>query len=154
MLGQEAARATEGGDTAGGVAPSKCGCLMQEDMINEVRQAAEVHRQVRQYMMKHVIKPGVKLIDMCEQLESYVRTLIDERGLEAGIAFPTGALRAAPICGDCPELSPACRPSFHWSVPLCRPLVSRAAPQGARWTTSLRTGRRTAATRRFSSTTT
>lgn len=33
---------------------------------------------------------GVKLIDMCEQLEGYVRTLIDERGLEAGIAFPTG----------------------------------------------------------------
>lgn len=61
-------------------------------MINEVRQAAEVHRQVRHYMMKHVIKPGVKLIDMCEELEGYVRKLIDEKGLDAGIAFPTGKL--------------------------------------------------------------
>lgn len=59
------------------------------DMINQVRQAAEVHRQVRTYM-KSVIKPGIKLIDMCETLEGLSRKLIEEKGLEAGIAFPTG----------------------------------------------------------------
>ena len=61
----------------------------QFDMINEVRQAAEVHRRVRQHM-KGVVKPGIKLIDMVEELEGTVRELIEARGLEAGIAFPTG----------------------------------------------------------------
>jgi methionyl aminopeptidase len=58
-------------------------------MINEVRQCAEVHRQVRSYIKK-VAQPGIKLIDMCETLEDSVRTLIGARGLDAGIAFPTG----------------------------------------------------------------
>eukprot|EP00983_Pelagomonas_calceolata_P116439 1160304-Pelagomonas_calceolata.AAC.3 len=39
--------------------------------------------QVRKYM-KTIIKPGIPLIDMCETLESTVRKLIDERGLDAG----------------------------------------------------------------------
>ncbi len=59
------------------------------DMLNEVRRAAEVHRQVRKHM-KTVIKPGIKLFDMCEELENTVRTLIEANGLDAGIAFPTG----------------------------------------------------------------
>ncbi|KAI8471111.1 MAG: peptidase M24, structural domain-containing protein, partial [Monoraphidium minutum] len=63
---------------------------LNADMVNEVRQAAEVHRQVRSYMMKNVIKPGVSLTAMCEALEGSVRALIEERGLDAGIAFPTG----------------------------------------------------------------
>lgn len=62
---------------------------LQEDMINDLRQCAEVHRQVRAYMRK-IVQPGIKLIDMCETLEDSVRNLIDARGLEAGIAFPTG----------------------------------------------------------------
>lgn len=65
---------------------------MQLDMMNGVRQAAEVHRQVRAYM-NTIIKPGIKLFDMCEQLEGYVRTLIEANGLEQGIAFPTGKAR-------------------------------------------------------------
>jgi methionine aminopeptidase type II len=32
----------------------------------------------------------MKYIDVCETLESSVRKLIEERGLEAGVAFPTG----------------------------------------------------------------
>lgn len=56
----------------------------------QVRQAAEVHRQVRKYMQEKVIKPGILMTDLCETLEETVRKLIDERGLEAGIAFPTG----------------------------------------------------------------
>jgi len=62
---------------------------LQWDMINHVRQAAEVHRQVRTHIRK-IAKPGVLLIDMCEQLENTVRNLIEANGLEAGIAFPTG----------------------------------------------------------------
>eukprot|EP01023_Acetabularia_acetabulum_P051514 TRINITY_DN5701_c0_g1_i1.p1 TRINITY_DN5701_c0_g1~~TRINITY_DN5701_c0_g1_i1.p1 ORF type:complete len:508 (-),score=104.64 TRINITY_DN5701_c0_g1_i1:132-1655(-) len=62
---------------------------LEFDMINEVRQAAEVHRQVRKHMQQ-VCKPGIKLIDMCENLEDCVRQLIQENGLSAGIAFPTG----------------------------------------------------------------
>ncbi|CAG9464519.1 unnamed protein product [Pedinophyceae sp. YPF-701] len=61
-----------------------------ESILNEVRRAAEVHRQVRSYLMAEVVKPGVKLIDMCETLEDTVRKLIAADGLEAGIAFPTG----------------------------------------------------------------
>ncbi|KAG2485293.1 hypothetical protein HYH03_015968 [Edaphochlamys debaryana] len=63
---------------------------VQWDMLNEVRRAAEVHRTVRKHMMKNVIKPGVRLFDMCEQLEDMVRNLVEVNGLEAGIAFPTG----------------------------------------------------------------
>ncbi|PSC68131.1 methionine aminopeptidase 2B-like [Micractinium conductrix] len=62
---------------------------LQHDMINEVRQAAEVHRQVRSYI--HTIaKPGILMAELCEKLEDSVRKLIDESGLQAGIAFPTG----------------------------------------------------------------
>ena len=59
------------------------------DMVNSVRKAAEVHRQVRSYIQT-IAKPGILLIDMCEKLEDCSRKLIEENGLEAGIAFPTG----------------------------------------------------------------
>uniref|UniRef100_A0A7S1TAM9 Methionine aminopeptidase 2 n=1 Tax=Compsopogon caeruleus TaxID=31354 RepID=A0A7S1TAM9_9RHOD len=63
---------------------------LEADMYNSVRHAAEVHREVRKYVMRNVIRPGVKLIDMCEKLEDATRYLIEERGFEAGIGFPTG----------------------------------------------------------------
>lgn len=59
-------------------------------MVQDVRRAAEVHRQVRRYIRDKVAKPGVSLTTMCEKLEDGVRTLIEAEGLEAGIAFPTG----------------------------------------------------------------
>ena len=34
--------------------------------------------------MQNYIKPGVKLIDMCEHLEATVRSLIQADGLNAG----------------------------------------------------------------------
>lgn len=40
--------------------------------------------------MRTIAKPGVLLSDMCEKLEDCVRRLIQENGLQAGIAFPTG----------------------------------------------------------------
>ncbi|KAF5907977.1 methionine aminopeptidase 2, partial [Clarias magur] len=60
-----------------------------EDMWNDFRQAAEAHRQVRQYV-KSWIKPGLTMIDICERLEECSRKLIKEDGLKAGLAFPTG----------------------------------------------------------------
>eukprot|EP00803_Ostreobium_quekettii_P002597 evm.model.scf_2072.1 EVM.evm.TU.scf_2072.1 scf_2072:22167-28285(-) len=62
---------------------------LEADMVNDARQAAEVHRQVRQYMRGY-IKPGMKMVHICETLENMVRKLISENGLSAGIAFPTG----------------------------------------------------------------
>jgi methionyl aminopeptidase len=62
---------------------------LQEDLVSKVRQAAEVHRQVRAYAMSY-IKPGVKLADMCERLENKNRELVAEHGLDRGIGFPTG----------------------------------------------------------------
>lgn len=60
-----------------------------EDQLASLREAAEVHREVRSYAQS-LIKPGVKLSEMCEALEERNRALVQERGLERGIAFPTG----------------------------------------------------------------
>ena len=40
--------------------------------------------------MQKIVKPGAKMIDLCETVENSVRQLIQANGLEAGIAFPTG----------------------------------------------------------------
>ena len=48
-----------------------------------------MHAQVRKYI-RGVARPGIGMTDLCERLEGAVRALIHERGLEAGIAFPTG----------------------------------------------------------------
>lgn len=58
-------------------------------MYDDVRQCAEVHREVRKYIQEWV-KPGMKLIDVCETLEDSVRKLLNAKGLECGVGFPTG----------------------------------------------------------------
>ncbi|XP_063926053.1 methionine aminopeptidase 2 isoform X2 [Zophobas morio] len=65
---------------------------MHNDIYNEVRLAAEAHRQTRQYIQKW-IKPGMTMIQICEELENTARKLISENGLKAGLAFPTGCSR-------------------------------------------------------------
>jgi len=45
-----------------------------------VRHASEVHRQVRHFA-QGIIKPGIKLVDMCEQIEEMNRKLVKENGL-------------------------------------------------------------------------
>ncbi|KAK4875336.1 hypothetical protein RN001_011758 [Aquatica leii] len=65
---------------------------MQHDTYNEVRLAAEAHRQTRQHMQRW-IKPGMTMIQICEELENTARKLIKENGLQAGLAFPTGCSR-------------------------------------------------------------
>lgn len=59
------------------------------NVVETMREAAEVHRQVRRWAQSW-IRPGVKLIDMCEQIEEMNRKLVQERGTERGIGFPTG----------------------------------------------------------------
>lgn len=65
---------------------------MHSDIYNEVRLAAEAHRQTRQHIQRWV-KPGMTMIQICEELENTARKLIDENGLKAGLAFPTGCSR-------------------------------------------------------------
>ncbi|KTW31186.1 methionine aminopeptidase, type II [Pneumocystis jirovecii RU7] len=72
---------------------------------NDLRRAAEVHRQVRSYAQK-VIKPGMTMIEIAEMIEDCTRTLVEEDGLKAGIGFPTGlslnhcAAHYTPNAGD------------------------------------------------------
>ncbi|XP_045474577.1 methionine aminopeptidase 2 [Harmonia axyridis] len=65
---------------------------MHYDDYNEIRLAAEAHRQTRQHIQKW-IKPGMTMIEICEELENTARKLIAENGLKAGLAFPTGCSR-------------------------------------------------------------
>lgn len=75
------------------------------DHYNELRLAAEVHRQVRKDFMQFV-KPGKTMIELCERIENTGRLLIKENKLEAGLAFPTGcslndcAAHYTPNAGD------------------------------------------------------
>ena len=61
--------------------------------------------QVRQYVQSW-IKPGMTMIEICEKLEAKSRLLIDELGLQRGLAFPTGcslnhvAAHYTPNAGD------------------------------------------------------
>jgi methionyl aminopeptidase len=63
--------------------------VLHEDLASKVRLGAEIHRQVRAYA-QGIIKPGIALTDMCEALENKNRELVQERGIERGIGFPTG----------------------------------------------------------------
>lgn len=65
---------------------------MQNDIYNEARQAAEAHRQTRKHIQQWV-KPGMTMIEICNELENTARKLIGEDGLKAGLAFPTGCSR-------------------------------------------------------------
>lgn len=62
---------------------------MQESMYNEVREAAEVHRQTRAYIREY-IKPGMALTDIANAIETSTKTLIRASGVERGWGFPTG----------------------------------------------------------------
>ena len=62
--------------------------LMNYD-YEALRRSAEWHRQVRRWAQSY-IKPGDRLIDICEKLEAKNLELIQANLLEAGQAFPTG----------------------------------------------------------------
>ncbi|KAI8575945.1 hypothetical protein K450DRAFT_202409 [Umbelopsis ramanniana AG] len=81
-----------------------------QDHYNDLRKAAEVHRQVRQYARK-TIKPGMTMIEIADLIENGTRALVEENGMEAGIGFPTGlslndcAAHYTPNAGDKTVLS-------------------------------------------------
>ena len=57
---------------------------LELDMYDNARQCAEVHREVRKYIQEWV-KPGMKMIDVCETLENSVRKLLNAKGLELSL---------------------------------------------------------------------
>lgn len=63
--------------------------MFLETHLQYLRKGAEIQRQVRRYA-QNIIRPGRKLIDICEEIENYNRKLTGEKGLECGIGFPTG----------------------------------------------------------------
>ncbi|THY65523.1 methionine aminopeptidase 2-like protein [Aureobasidium pullulans] len=68
---------------------------MDGDFLRDYRKAAEIHRQVRQYVQT-IAKPGVTMSKLADEIEEGVRALTGHQGLEAGDAlkagmgFPTG----------------------------------------------------------------
>jgi methionine aminopeptidase len=80
------------------------------DTLQAARHGAEVHRQVRSFMHAY-IKPGLLMTEICETLEALSRKLVQENGLHAGIAFPTGcslnhvAAHYTPNTGDLTRLA-------------------------------------------------
>jgi len=68
---------------------------MDDDFLADYRKAAEAHRQVRQYVQT-IVKPGVSMTQLAQEIEDGVRALVDHQGVEtgdplkAGMGFPTG----------------------------------------------------------------
>ena len=62
---------------------------MFDQIYQEARHAAEVHRTARKWFQGYV-KPGMKVIDAAEALENKARELIEDNKLNAGLAFPLG----------------------------------------------------------------
>jgi len=97
--------------------------LLMEDQIIALRKAAECHRQVRKFAQK-IIRPGKRLIDICDRIEEMNRHLVAENGLKAGIAFPTGcslnhvAAHYTPNTGDTTtiEYNDVCKIDFGTHV--------------------------------------
>ena len=62
---------------------------LNSTLYNEVREAAEVHRQVRQDFMRWV-RPGMSMLDIAQYIERGTRTLVQADGVKRGWGFPTG----------------------------------------------------------------
>lgn len=62
---------------------------LQSGRLNDLRKAAECHRQVRKYAQQWM-RPGMSLTEICQRIEAKNLELVEKNGLEAGIAFPTG----------------------------------------------------------------
>ncbi|KAG5505727.1 hypothetical protein JKF63_05063 [Porcisia hertigi] len=60
-----------------------------EQQVQEMREAAEVHRQVRTWAQSW-IKPGLSLMLMTDRIEKKLNELIGKDGIVRGQAFPTG----------------------------------------------------------------
>lgn len=63
--------------------------LLHEDLYNEVREAAEVHKQTRQALQEY-LQPGISLMEIAHRIESSTYALVKKDGTKRGWAFPTG----------------------------------------------------------------
>jgi methionyl aminopeptidase len=69
--------------------------LQDDNVLNDYRKAAEIHRQVRRWTQESV-RPGQALTDIAVDIEDGVRALLDNAGIErgaslkSGMGFPTG----------------------------------------------------------------
>ena len=79
------AGAMQGAGTGTGV--TCCNTCAANRALHHVCRCAAM--QVRSYI-RTIAKPGIPMVELCETLENSVRQLIEENGLNAGIAFPTG----------------------------------------------------------------
>ncbi|KAI0783325.1 peptidase M24A methionine aminopeptidase [Abortiporus biennis] len=76
-----------------------------EVTYNSIRRAAEVHRQVRKYA-RRMIRPGMAMTDIANNIEDSTRALVEGDGIDAGVGFPTGlslnhcAAHYTPNAGD------------------------------------------------------
>ncbi|KAI5195881.1 methionine aminopeptidase 2-like protein [Aureobasidium subglaciale] len=68
---------------------------MDDEFLKDYHKAAEVHRQVRQYVQT-IAKPGITMTKLADEIEEGVRALTGHQGLgsgdalKAGMGFPTG----------------------------------------------------------------
>mmetsp|Transcript_30158 Transcript_30158/g.72327 ORF Transcript_30158/g.72327 Transcript_30158/m.72327 type:complete len:480 (+) Transcript_30158:57-1496(+) len=62
--------------------------IMESD-YQDIRRAAECHRQVRRFAQSY-IRPGMTMIEICQKLEAKTLELIEKDGLNCGWGFPTG----------------------------------------------------------------
>lgn len=69
--------------------------MRDDNFLKDYRQSAEIHRTVRQYAQR-MIKPGMSLTEIAENIENSTRALTEHPGLEegdamkGGVGFPTG----------------------------------------------------------------
>jgi len=78
-----------------------------KNALPDLREAGIIHEQVRDWAVNHdIIKPGVKLFDMCAQIEEAVRHQVQFNPPIRGLAFPCGcslnetAAHYSPLPGD------------------------------------------------------
>ena len=67
--------------------------MQRDDMIKHrvtcLRKCAEIHRQVRKYAQS-IARPGITMVELCKQIESTLRYIVDSDTTKRGQAFPTG----------------------------------------------------------------
>lgn len=68
-------------------------------LLYDLRRAAECHKIVRRNV-QGIIKPGIKILDICNYIENNIKEIFGKNDLKAGVAFPTGVSLNNVICHD------------------------------------------------------
>lgn len=59
------------------------------ERVLKLREAGDIHREARKYAQS-MIKPGVKIYDLCSSIDAKIREICKRDDMEKGIAFPVG----------------------------------------------------------------